>query len=422
MVDGGKIGDVPALYRVQGLQAHERPVVGTYVDPAIVPGFCYQVREADSTKMLFKGEALRLMSVGMGYGKRVTFASDLHSVNNNYFWSDSHPEGYGFGLCLVQEHDKFTLKDANDLAIATAEVMDLLGPQVEVGHHYLDNGGLEKQAKVALLCKVSFFDEARKDKLMVVRGVAVAVKAKGPRAVALLKRIKECSIGGERGLVLEAGTDTSSIIRVISGDRIGEIPTKYYVRGLLPFEIPVVGTYVDPRILTGFRYRVRPTDSKKHLFGGNALILQAIGRGYGKRLTFASSDLNNNENYFWSDSNPDGYGFSIQAVSPGDDFRIVNSSGDELGHARVFRTDTPQVEEDSSVSPEGCVTKRVRVTVTCDVAFHGEDDHTVIVTGTAVLVRRGRLASVQKIEDVALGSQMSILFRRGCETLLFLRK
>lgn len=91
--------------------------------------------------------------------------------------------------------------------------------------------------------------------------------------------------------------------------------------GLLPHEQPVVGTYVDPRILTGFQYRVRPASSKKSLFGGTALTLLSVGRGYGKRLTFSSENLNCNDNYFWSDSNPEGYGFSIQAVSPGDDFR-----------------------------------------------------------------------------------------------------
>lgn len=85
--------------------------------------------------------------------------------------------------------------------------------------------------------------------------------------------------------------------------------------------MPVIGTYVDPRILTGFKYRVRAADSKKFLFNGDALVLQAIGRGYGKRLTFASNNLNNNGNYFWSDTNPEGYGFSIEAVSPGDKFR-----------------------------------------------------------------------------------------------------
>lgn len=68
----------------------------------------------------------------MGYGKRITFASESHNMNDNYFWSDSHPEGYGFGLCLVQEHDKFTLKDANNIPIATAEVMNLLVSRLRI--------------------------------------------------------------------------------------------------------------------------------------------------------------------------------------------------------------------------------------------------------------------------------------------------
>lgn len=421
MVDGGLVQDVPARYTVRGVQAHERPVIGTYVDPAITPGFCYQVRHADSTKLLFKGRNLRLLSVGMGYGKRITFASDSHNINNNYFWSDTHPEGYGFALCLVQQGDKFTLRDANNLPVATAEVLKLRGPQVEVSHRILQNGEIEKQAKVSLQCKV-FFGENNKEKVLVVKGVAVAIKAKGSRAGAVLSEVKECSVGGERGYTLVAGADTSSIISVVSGEKIGDIPTKYCVKGLLPHEMPVVGTYVDPRILTGFKYRVRAADSRRPLFNGAALVLQAIGRGYGKRLTFASNDLNNNNNYFWSDSNPEGYGFSIQAVSPGDGFRIMSSSGKELGHAQVFRADAPQLEESSSVSPEGVVTKRVRVTVTCDTTFHGEEDHTLIVTGTAVVVRRGRVAVVQRIEDVALGSQINVIFRHASETILFIRK
>lgn len=73
-----------------------------------------------------QGRALRLVSVGMGYGKRITFASDKHNINDNYFWSDTHPEGYGFALRLVQEGDKFTLRDANGYSVATAEVISLL--------------------------------------------------------------------------------------------------------------------------------------------------------------------------------------------------------------------------------------------------------------------------------------------------------
>ncbi len=46
---------------------------GTYVDPRITPGFQYRVRQLGSGKYLFKGRAMTLQSIGMGYGKRITF-------------------------------------------------------------------------------------------------------------------------------------------------------------------------------------------------------------------------------------------------------------------------------------------------------------------------------------------------------------
>lgn len=54
VLEGGKQGDVPAKYVVCGLRPYERPVAGTYVDAAIVPGFSYKVRQLDSNNMLFK--------------------------------------------------------------------------------------------------------------------------------------------------------------------------------------------------------------------------------------------------------------------------------------------------------------------------------------------------------------------------------
>lgn len=61
--------------------------------------------------------------------------------------------------------------------------------------------------------------------------------------------------------------------------------------------------------MPGFTYRVRPLGLKrKHLFGGKALCLISIGAGYGKRLTFKPlpTSLNDNDNFFWSDSYADG--------------------------------------------------------------------------------------------------------------------
>lgn len=421
VVDGGAIGDVPASYLIKGLRSHEVPVIGTYVDPSVVTGFTYAVRPADSRKFLFQGRALRLVSIGMGYGKRLTFASETHNENPNYFWSDTHPQGYGFAIKLVQENDKFTLRDANDTPLATAQVVKLVGSQKEVSHRVLEDGSVEKQARVSLVCKIHYFHLSHADqKPLLISGVAVSIKPSGSRSTASLQKIIKCSIGGERGYTLVAGADTSSHITMVNGEKNGDIPIQYSITGLQPHEVPVIGTYVDPSILTGFRYRVRPVNCKKPMFGGAALNLQSIGRGYGKRLTFSSNNLNNNENYFWSDTNPQGYGFSIQAVSPGHSFRIMSSSGEDLGRAQVFRADAPQVEESTDISHEGRVTKRVRVTVTCDVSFHNEDDQTLIVTGTAVLVRKGRLSQLQKLEDVAVGSQINLIFRHAKETLTFI--
>lgn len=70
---------------------------GTYVDPRIVPGFRYKVRPAESKKRIFNNRALQLISIGMGYAKRLTFEPEPNRLNNpqNHFWSDSIPGGYG---------------------------------------------------------------------------------------------------------------------------------------------------------------------------------------------------------------------------------------------------------------------------------------------------------------------------------------
>ena len=101
----------------------------------------------------------------------------------------------------------------------------------------------------------------------------------------------------------------------IHGSKIGDIPTQYSVPLLKPYELPAVGTYVDKNIIPGFEYRVRLNGTNEYLFDGEALCLQSIGQGYGKRLTFESDDLLENPNFVWSDSNhEDGFGFSIQVI------------------------------------------------------------------------------------------------------------
>jgi hypothetical protein len=39
---------------------------------------------------------------------------------------------------------------------------------------------------------------------------------------------------------------------------LGDLPARYVIPALKSHEFPAVGVYVDPRIVPGFRYRVRP--------------------------------------------------------------------------------------------------------------------------------------------------------------------
>ena len=111
----------------------------------------------------------------------------------------------------------------------------------------------------------------------------------------------------------------------------------------------ITGTYVDPRIVSGFHYKVQPAGHKRrYMFGGRALLLENIGRGYGKRLTFKPDSLNSPENYFWSDSYPDGVGFEPSALRVGMRFGIFDGEV-KLGEAHVFRADLPQVEIDQKL-------------------------------------------------------------------------
>lgn len=49
---------------------------------------------------------------------------------------------------------------------------------------------------------------------------------------------------------------------VLDGAVLKDIPAQYHVPTLLSHEMPVVGVYIDPRVATGYKYRVRPLDEK----------------------------------------------------------------------------------------------------------------------------------------------------------------
>ena len=85
----------------------------------------FQNKPQVMSKHMFNGRALRLLSIGRGYSRRLTFQADSSTLNNNnnYFWSDSRPEGFAFELEVVSPGDKFTLHDTNHTAAGTLEIL-----------------------------------------------------------------------------------------------------------------------------------------------------------------------------------------------------------------------------------------------------------------------------------------------------------
>lgn len=185
-------------------------------------------------------------------------------------------------------------------------------------------------------------------------------------------------------------------------------PIQYKSAGIKPHEFPVIGFHVDENICPGFRYRVRYMGSKDFLFNGEPRMLQSIGLGYGKRLTFSGETLNNNENYFWSDSRPEGYAFTVCAVEAGDKFVIYDEMSHVVGDVDIIEVEESQTEEKTVYEPD-YVTKIVRVRLTANIQYHihhgmlmDVTDHVTNLEGTAVLVRhRGSMAAtLQQISDV----------------------
>ncbi|KAB7501443.1 hypothetical protein Anas_14653 [Armadillidium nasatum] len=373
VVDGAAINDIPTRYDIKGLLSHELPVKGTFIHPKIIPGFCYVVRPLDSCKPLFNGKGLCLEKIGLGYGKRLTFAGKSQHENENYFWSDTNPEGYGFALEVVHIGDKFTMMDETNEPIGTVEVEDLVDCQNEVVDHSSENK-LEKQVMVSVECKVKYFDDSFiTDETVIFSGVAVAIKRKNSRAKANVIKVKDCLINGQKITLVPSSIKDIQKSQSLSGETVSDIPTNYSISGLHRNELPVIGTFVDPRITPGFKYRVRLLDSKKHLFEGEAQTLLSVGKGYGKRITFAGKSLKENENYFWSDTHPQGFGFTLEAVCEGDKFKVVDNNGYEIGQSRVFKLCGQQMELSSEVR-NGTNVKRVRVSVACHILLNGEVD------------------------------------------------
>mgnify|MGYP006952275954 FL=1 len=76
-----------------------------------------------------------------------------------------------------------------------------------------------------------------------------------------------------------------------------------------------------------------------YLFDGKPLVLLNIGRGYSKRLTFEpdiNTTLNENKNYFWTDSRSGGFGFEVHVLNVGDKFMIHDPSRLVVGTLEII--------------------------------------------------------------------------------------
>ncbi|XP_077298327.1 uncharacterized protein LOC143919727 isoform X2 [Arctopsyche grandis] len=447
ILDAGALGDLPAVYKIAPVLPHQFPVIGVYIDPRVHTGFRYKVKplndlnSPDGSKKLnylFAGRALTLLSIGRGYAKRLTFESGDSKLNSNenYFWSDSRPEGFSFEVEVVSVGDKFTIYDINQESQGTLEVVQLQKEQTEEEQTVLKDGSIEKKVKIYALCKIEWYEKCGDTPLIPVTGVAIVRKGRRQASASVVK-VVNVSLGGVKtnqlkGFELKPGIQSSSRRTTIIGEEVGDVPTKYTIVGLEPFELPIIGTYVDSRIISGFHYRVRLVGQKRRLFQGRSLLLTSVGMGYGKRLTFEPDCLNCPENYFWSDSHPDGVGLEPRAIHTGMKFEVM-ANGEHLGEASVFRADLPQSEERTCVTKltgrsRFIVDKHIQVDVTCHMKLAttggglvDSEVHLMRVSGVALLRKRPEdsKARLIKVYNVGLDSQLNQLFVQSQTELVF---
>ncbi|XP_022920978.2 uncharacterized protein [Onthophagus taurus] len=429
ILDASKLGDIPAKYVIQHLAQHQFPVAGVYVDQRILPGFKYSVlplcNNTQKTKPLFNGKALTLKSIGRGYARRFTFEDGvIPNIKERCFWSDNNPGGYAFELKAVSVGDKFTIYDANHEPQGFLEVTNVNEKQLEIDGG-INKKGIEKKVKVKMTVTVELYDDISQS--LPITGVAVYAK-KFNEKCAKVTKVLNVNIKNHRYYLIPGVKKNSRWIKV-NGSEINDVPTKYTIKGIEQHELPAVGTYVDPRILPGFVYKVRPINSKRTLFNGQPLKLTSIGQGYAKRFTFESNSKLENDNFFWSDNNLEGYAFETRAVYDQTRFNIICNDR-IIGEARVFRSDLPQLEHETNrilvENGKTVFVKHVHVNLLChvklDIKNSGSVDESLMkVYGLAILRKSGedRVAKLEKIDNVALDSQINLLFAHANAQLTF---
>eukprot|EP00126_Sphaerothecum_destruens_P013366 Sdes_comp22878_c0_seq1m21251 len=122
--------------------------------------------------------------------------------------------------------------------------------------------------------------------------------------------------------------------------------TTYIIPKPYSHEKVIVGSFVHSSILPGFKYKVRTISPPRYLFDGRALYLQSIGTGLGKQITFeGESELT--PCVFSSDQSQNGYAFSIEALSAGEELVLLNMTLQVVATMKVTYVDEAQLEKTS---------------------------------------------------------------------------
>ncbi|KAK6985792.1 hypothetical protein BgiMline_015392 [Biomphalaria glabrata] len=155
--NGAHQGHVPAQYVVRGIKRHEFPVIGVYIHEKICPGFQYRVRRVTSKNFFWNGQAKTLLSIGTGYGARLTFSGETLN-DDNFFWSDSDPDGFAFSIHAVDADQKFLIQDVRGKVVGEGIVERIHGPQQET-NMITGKNGVTKHVDVTLTCCITYYKQ-----------------------------------------------------------------------------------------------------------------------------------------------------------------------------------------------------------------------------------------------------------------------
>lgn len=246
-LNASNLEDFPAEYIINPLEDHQFPVMGVYIDKRVIPGFKYLVKPIKTTKYLFQGVPLSLLSIGRGYARRLTFETNKQHRNQpTYFYSDNHLEGYAFELQVIADGDKFTIYDANGEPHGELEIIKADREQVEINLAQ-ENDQIVRKVRVKFSANVEFYDSGMTHHT-VLDGTAVCVKHKN-EIFAKTVKIRNVNIKHNKYYLIP-GCQEDYRRTYVKGVDIRDVPTRYTIIGLSSYEMPVIGElYLKRKII-----------------------------------------------------------------------------------------------------------------------------------------------------------------------------